>query len=74
MRTLISMIALIVLAAGGVFYGNYGTLDPCRALAQEMADDTLGDIAERPMRLLTSQYTTNECIEGLWERWTDFGD
>lgn len=74
MRTLISMIALIVLAAGGVFYGNYGTLDPCRALAQEMADDTLGDIAERPMRMLTSQYTTNECIEGLWERWTDFGD
>lgn len=74
MRTLISMIALIVLAAGGVFYANYGTLDPCRALAQEMADDTLGDIAERPMRMLTSQYTTNECIEGLWERWTDFGD
>jgi len=72
MRTLISMFALIAIAAGGTFYGYYATLDPCRALAQEMANDTLGGIAERPMRMLTSQYSTNECVEGLWERWTDF--
>ena len=74
MRTLISMIALLVVAAGGLFYGNYGTLDPCRALASEMAGDTLGGIAERPMRLLTSQYTSSECAESLWERWIDFDD
>lgn len=72
MRTLISGLALIAIAAGGVFYGTYQTLDPCRALAQEMAGDTLGGIAERPLRMVTSQYSTNECVEGLWERWTDF--
>jgi hypothetical protein len=72
MRTMISMAALIAIAAAGFFYWTYGTLDPCRALAQEMADDTLGGIAERPMRLLTSQYSTNECVEDLWERWIDF--
>ncbi len=74
MRTLISTIALLAIAAGGIFYGNYGTLDPCRALATEMAGDTLGGIAERPMRMLTSQYTSRECTESLWERWTDFNN
>ena len=74
MRTIISALALIAIAVGGVFYGTYSTLDPCRALAQEMADDTLGSIAERPMRLVTSQMTSRECVDGLWERWTDFED
>ncbi|MEQ9144309.1 MAG: hypothetical protein RLO08_08125 [Parvibaculaceae bacterium] len=74
MRTIISGLALIAIAIGGVFYGTYSTLDPCRALAQEMAEDTIGNLAERPMRMLTSQYSTGECVEGLWDRWTDFSD
>lgn len=74
MFKLINLILLAVVVGLGVLFYNYETLDPCRMLAQEMADDTIGDIAERPLRMLTSQYTTGECVEGLWERWTDFDE
>jgi len=80
---LIVLVALAGLAAGLMYY-RYGTLEPCRALAQDMADKTFGEVqaalgsepgetpesAVRAMRLVTSQYDTSTCASKLWARWT----
>ena len=79
--------ALVILAAtavGGALY-VYGTVDPCRMLAQDMARDSVGPVAEafggsrddlpegveQMMRALTSQYDTSTCARKLWAGWFD---
>ena len=83
MRAVIGLIAILIVAAllAPILY--YGTADPCRMLAQEMAADTYGPMAKtlggdpedvpegvvRSMRLVTSQMSGRECSEKLWGRW-----
>lgn len=78
-----SAAALGVIAVA-VFAITYGTLDPCRALAKEMAGDAYAPLAgalggdpdaapppaaERMMRIATSQMETGECWAELRGRW-----
>ena len=88
MRVLFLSLVLICVAGAGAALVQYGTVDPCRMLAQEMARDTLGPVAralgndpdevpesaERSMRLITSQYSAQTCAKKLWGRWTDSED
>ena len=83
MRAVIGLIAVLVVAALLAPVVYYGTADPCRMLAQEMAADTYGQVAKtlggdpddvpdsvvRSMRLVTSQMTGRECTGKLWDRW-----
>lgn len=83
MRFIFSSIALIVIVAVGVVFFRYGTVDPCRMLAKDLADDGYGQIAaamgvkpgETPesalsmARMVTSQYTQKECVTELKDRW-----
>lgn len=85
MIKIISALALLgAITVGGAFV-YYGTLDPCRMLAHEMARDTLAPVAEifgqdpaevpegveRSMRMITSQYSANTCVRKLWGYWVD---
>lgn len=83
MRIAIGFIFILVVAAISAPVIYYGTTDPCRMLAQEMAADAYKPMAsalggdpnnvpesvERPMRLITSQMSGRECSEELWGRW-----
>tara|TARA_R110002110_G_scaffold79732_8_gene208064 strand:- start:3576 stop:3833 length:258 start_codon:yes stop_codon:yes gene_type:complete len=76
------VLGLIVLIAVPVI--RYRTIDPCRMLSADMAHEAYGPLAElagndaddvpeaieRSMRLVTSQMTTRECADSLWQRWT----
>ena len=87
MRAVIGLVIVLIVAAVLAPVVYYGTTDPCRMLAQEMAADaykpmakTLGgdpndvpDSVERPMRLITSQMSGRECSEKLWDRWFGSG-
>lgn len=85
MKSIVFVLAILVAAAlGGAFY-VYGTVDPCRMLAQDMARDSVGPVAEafggsrddlpegveQMMRALTSQYDTSTCASKLWDGWID---
>jgi hypothetical protein len=84
MRIILGLILLAVIAiAIPVIY--YGETDPCRMLAVDMAHDAYGPLAElvgndpdevppamvSSMRLVTSQMTARECVDKLWDNWTD---
>lgn len=85
MKSIVFVLAILVAAAlGGALY-VYGTVDPCRMLAQDMARDSVGPLAEafggsrddlpegveKMMRALTSQYDTSTCASKLWDGWFD---
>lgn len=84
-RMILFLIPLGAVAAGGSALAYYGTLDPCRMLAYEMARDTLAPVAEifdqdphevsesaeRSMRMITSQYSAGTCTRKLWGYWMD---
>lgn len=86
-RMILFLIPLGVIAAGSAL-AYYGTLDPCRMLAHEMARDTLAPVAEifgenpdevpesaeRSMRMITSQYSAGTCTRKLWSYWMDAGE
>ena len=79
-----ALIILIAVALGGALY-VYGTVDPCRMLAKDMARDSVGPVAEafggsrddlpegveQMMRALTSQYDTTTCATKLWDGWLE---
>ncbi|MES1991036.1 MAG: hypothetical protein V4441_08805 [Pseudomonadota bacterium] len=83
MRTVIGLIVLVLAVLTGLTVWHYGTLDPCRMLAQDLADDGYGQVAkamgmepgETPdsalamARMVTSQYTQSECVWKLRDRW-----
>ena len=85
MKSIVFVLAILVAAAlGGALY-VYGTVDPCRMLAQDMARDSVGPLAEafggsrddlpegveKMMRALTSQYDTSTCASKLRDGWFD---
>ncbi len=75
------MLIVIVAIAAPVL--KYGTADPCRMLAQDIADESYGQIAEAlgaepgetpetayaMARMMTSQSTQSECVMRLKDRW-----
>lgn len=83
MRFLFGSILLAVIVAVGAVLFQYGTLDPCRMLAQDMADESYGQIASvigvepgatpesahSMARMVASQYTQKECMTQLKDRW-----
>jgi hypothetical protein len=83
-RLIIGLIVAIVVVAVVAPVVYYGTTDPCRMLAKDMASDAYGQLAEltgsdpgevpesveRTMRLVTSQMTSRSCAEKLWDSWT----
>ena len=83
MRSIPGLIALVIIVAIGAMFFHYGTVDPCRMLAKDMADDGYAQIAkamgmepgETPesaqsmARMVTSQYTQKECVMELKDRW-----
>ncbi|MDO8289764.1 MAG: hypothetical protein Q7T44_11145 [Parvibaculum sp.] len=83
MRFIFGSVLLVVIVAVGTILFQYGTLDPCRMLAQDLADEGYGQIAsvigvepgETPesahsmARMMTSQYTQKECMTKLKDRW-----
>tara|TARA_R110002074_G_scaffold175591_1_gene339009 strand:+ start:2467 stop:2742 length:276 start_codon:yes stop_codon:yes gene_type:complete len=83
MRLIIGLVALIVVVAIAAPIVRYGTMDPCRMLAQDIADESYGQIAkamgaepgETPepayamARMMTSQSTQTDCMMQLKDRW-----
>ncbi len=83
MRLIIGLVVLIVVVAIAAPVVRYGTADPCRMLAQDIADDSYGQIAkalgaepgETPetayamARMMTSQSTQTDCVMKLKDRW-----
>jgi len=88
MRAIIGLIVILIVAAILAPVVYYGTADPCRMLAQEMAAETykpmaktfggnpdeVPDSVERSMRLVTSQMSGRECTKKLWDRWFGSGE
>lgn len=83
MRALASLIVAIQLAVLGPLFYFYGQVDPCRALAQEIAtraeaagglitaiDKTFGDL-EIDARRDIADHSTGECMGQLISSWTD---
>lgn len=76
LRVIVFLIVLAAIAWGGLsFY--YGSPDPCRMLATERAgeaNEQLGleenETVESVIRLGTSQMSTQECAQELFELWT----
>lgn len=82
-RIIPGLIVLIAALALAVPFVHYGTLDPCRMLARDMAHDMYAPLAraagtepgdipeavERSTRLLTSQYSQGTCLTRLKDRW-----
>ena len=79
MRLIIGLVVLIIIVAIAAPMVRYGTADPCRMLAQDIADDSYGQIAkamgETPeaayamARMMTSGSTQTDCVMQLKDRW-----
>ena len=83
MRYVFGLIPLALAVLIGVTVWHYGTVDPCRMLAKDLADEGYGQIAtamgmepgETPesanamARMVTSQYTQKQCVMELKDRW-----
>jgi deoxycytidylate deaminase len=83
MRLIFGLIALILIVLVAAPVIRYGTADPCRMLAQDIADESYGQIAdvlgveksETPegakamARMMTSNHTQSECVSQLSDRW-----
>jgi hypothetical protein len=83
MRTLASFLVALQLIALGPLFVLYGQIDPCRALAKEIAvraeaagglgttiEDALGDL-EVNARKDIADHSTTECVGQLFANWTD---
>lgn len=83
MRALASFLVAIQLVALAPLYYLYGQVDPCRALAKEIAvraeaagglitkiDKTFGDLEVDARRDIADR-STGECIGQLFASWTD---
>lgn len=83
MRIILGLIVILVLGLVVWPLLAYGTLDPCRILAKDMARDTYTQMsraigaepgktpeaAESVARMVTSQYSEGECVSHLKDRW-----
>ncbi|MCE9649593.1 MAG: hypothetical protein K8R18_08225 [Parvibaculum sp.] len=83
MRIIVGLIVavLVVVVAGPIVY--YGTTDPCRMLAKDLADENYKNLAnavgvepgktpeaaEAMARMMTSQYSQRDCVLKLKDRW-----
>lgn len=79
LRMLVVLIAVVLMAT---LY-RYGTLDPCRMLAKDLATDSYAsmtaaigidpgstpDAVETLTRMATSQLSQGECVMRLKDRW-----
>ena len=86
-RLLVSALAMLIVVVTAGSMLTYGTTDPCRMLSSEMSKDAvrgmneslagerdfgeLEETIERGYRLVTTQYSTGECISQLGELWWD---
>ncbi len=83
MRALASFLVAIQLVTLGPLLYLYGQVDPCRALAKELAvraeaagglltkiDKTFGDLEIEARRDIADQ-STGECVGQLFANWTD---
>ena len=83
MRYLASVLVAIQLVTLGPLLYLYGQIDPCRALAKEIAvraeaagglgnaiEDALGDLEVNARRDIADQ-STGECVGQLFANWTD---
>lgn len=83
MRTLASFLVAIQLVTLGPLLYLYGQVDPCRALAKEIAvraeaaggigntiEDALGDLEVNARRDI-ADHSTGECVGKLFANWTD---
>ncbi len=83
MRIILGLIVILVAALFVWPLVSYGTLDPCRILAKDMARDTYEQMAnavgaepgktpeaaESMARMVTSQYSEGRCLSRLKDRW-----
>jgi hypothetical protein len=83
MRIVIGLIVALVVVLVLWPLASYGTLDPCRILAKDMARDAYTQMAkavgaepgktpeaaENMARMVTSQYSEGECLSRLKDRW-----
>jgi hypothetical protein len=83
MRVVLGLVATLIALIVIVPAIRYGTLDPCRMLAKDMADESYArlagvigatpgktpEAAETMGRMATSQYSQGECIMRLKDRW-----
>lgn len=83
MRIVLGLIVAFVVLLVVVPLLRYGTVDPCRILAKDMARDAYTQMAkavgaepgktpeaaENMARMITSQYSEGECVSRLKDRW-----
>ncbi len=83
MRIILGLIVVLLVAAIATPLVRYGTLDPCRILAKDLARDAYSQVAkamgaepgktpeaaENIARAMTSQYSEGECVSRLKDRW-----
>ena len=83
MRIILGLIIVLLVAAIATPLIRYGTLDPCRMLAKDLARDAYSQVAtalgaepgktpeaaENIARAMTSQYSEGECVSRLVDRW-----
>ncbi|KAB7741640.1 hypothetical protein F2P47_04350 [Parvibaculum sedimenti] len=83
MRIILGLIIVLLIAAIGTPLVRYGTLDPCRILAKDLARESYSKVAkamgvepgetpeaaESLARAMTSQYSEGECVSRLKDRW-----
>ncbi|HEX7777448.1 MAG TPA: hypothetical protein VF449_13065 [Parvibaculum sp.] len=88
MRIILGLIVLFVVLAIATPIVKYGTTDPCRMLAKDMAHegyakvanavgadpDKTPEAAESMARMMTSQYSEGTCMSKLKDRWLGIGD
>jgi len=88
MRIILGLIVALVLLVVVLPFARYGTLDPCRILAKDMARDAYTkmaeavgtepgktpEAAESMARVVTSQYSEGQCVSKLKDRWLGLGE
>lgn len=88
MRFILGLIVLFAVLIVATPVIKYGTTDPCRMLAKDMAHegyakvanavgadpDKTPEAAESMARMVTSQYSEGTCISKLKDRWLGIGD
>lgn len=83
MRTLASFLVALQLITLGPLYAMYGQVDPCRALAAELAaraeaagglgvavEDTFGDLEINARKDIADQ-STGQCVSQLFTNWSE---
>jgi hypothetical protein len=83
MRTLASFLVALQLITLGPLYAMYGQVDPCRALASELAaraeaagglgvavEDTFGDLEVNARKDIADQ-STGQCVSQLFTNWSE---